>query len=79
MPLGNVLNVTGGRAEWAGMNASIQTVEEDIDNGVTRVTFGPPAHLNIPSVIEMLRTGRPPDWDTRAGGANLQPAYTGLL
>jgi hypothetical protein len=80
MPLGKVLNVAEGRAEWEAMDALIQTVDEDIDKGVTTVKFGPANHLNIQSMIGLLRMGRPAgDWDTRNAGANALPQLTGLL
>jgi hypothetical protein len=80
MPLGKVLNVTSGRAEWETMDALLQTLDEDIDKGITTVKFGPAAHLNIQDMIELLRMGRPAgDWDTRAAGASARPQLTGLL
>lgn len=53
--IGNKLNLTGGRTEWTTMNAVIQQVEEDMETGKTTITFGPPAHLGIPDLIELLR------------------------
>lgn len=76
---GKLINVSGARAEWVNMAERIQTTEEDIDKGATSVTFGPPNHLAIQDVIELLRSGRPPDWDTRAGAANSQVRNNGLL
>jgi hypothetical protein len=56
--VGNVLNVLGGRPEWAAMNAMIQTVSEDVDAGITRIQFGPPAHLGPADLAELLRINR---------------------
>ena len=42
---GSLLNLTGGRAEWATMAAQIQRVEEKLDLGQTRITVGPAKHL----------------------------------
>lgn len=56
--LGNVLNVTEGRAAWASMNAQIQTVSEEIDSGRTTIVFGPPKHLGPSDYIELLRATR---------------------
>jgi hypothetical protein len=56
--LGNVLNVSGGRAEWATMNAQIQSVLEEIDTGLTTITFGPNKMLGPADYIELLRATR---------------------
>jgi hypothetical protein len=77
MPLGAVLNVVNGRSEWESMAALIQEVEEDIFHGKTTAKFGPPAHLQITDAIALMRMGRPPDWDTRAAGANTATQYYG--
>lgn len=53
--LGNVLNLTGGRTEWETMNAVVQQIEEDMETGKTTVTFGPPTHLGIADLVELLR------------------------
>lgn len=44
-PIGNVLNITGGLAEWKTMKACIQAVRYS-DNGQTEITFGPAKHLS---------------------------------
>lgn len=56
--LGNVVNLTGGLAAWASMNALVQQVACDIDLGVTEITCGPPRHLSIDQILELLRVGR---------------------
>lgn len=56
--MGNVLNVTGGRPEWAGMNALVQSVTEDIENGETRIEVGPPEQLGPQDLVELLKVGR---------------------
>lgn len=55
---GMVLNLTGGRAEWATMKALVQTVVENLDTAETTVTFGPPNHLGLQDIIELLRVNR---------------------
>lgn len=55
---GKVLNLTGGRAEWATMRAQIQQVEEDIDAGRTTARFGPPEHLTPQDFAELIRANR---------------------
>jgi len=53
-----LLNLTGGRAEWATMAAQIQRVEEKIDLGQTRITVGPAKHLGHAELTEWLRVNR---------------------
>ena len=55
--LGVALNLTGGRAEWETMNALVQEISDDLDNGTTTYKFGPPAHL-IEDLMEQLRATR---------------------
>lgn len=61
---GRKLNLTGGLAAWATMDAMIQTVEEDISEGRTTISFGPPEHLGPSDLVEMLRATRSarPSW-----------------
>ena len=56
--LGNALNLTGGRTEWASMAAPVQTVTESVDEGRTEIGFGPPAHLSPQDLVELLRGTR---------------------
>lgn len=55
---GNTLRLTGGLAAWATMDAMIQQVIEDIDEGETRIVFGPPEHLSPQDLVEQLRANR---------------------
>ena len=55
---GQLLDLTGGRAEWATMAAQIQRVEESIDTGVTRITVGPAKHLSREDLNQLLRVNR---------------------
>lgn len=55
---GKALNIIGSRAEWATMNAIVQSVTEDIENGNTIANFGPPQHLSVQNLIELLRVSR---------------------
>lgn len=55
---GNLLNLTGGRAEWETMGAMVQEVIESIDEGETRLVFGPPEQLAPQDLVELLRTNR---------------------
>jgi len=55
---GLLLNLTGGRAEWAAMAAQIQRVEEKIDLGQTLITVGPAKHLGQTELSAWLRANR---------------------
>ena len=55
---GQLLNLSGGRAEWATMAAQIQRVEELLDTGVTRITVGPAKHLGVRDLNALLRVNR---------------------
>lgn len=52
---GQVLNITGGPSAWSTMNASVQEVTEDVDHGRTIVRFGPPDHIRLNDLIEILK------------------------
>lgn len=66
--LGNVLNLTGGRAEWATMNAVVQEVSWAVASGTTTVKFGPPEHLSAQDMVEFLRGARQSKASISAGG-----------
>ncbi len=55
---GCLLNLTGGRTEWATMSAQIQRTEERVDLGQTRLTVGPAKHLGQADLATMLRANR---------------------
>jgi hypothetical protein len=55
---GLLLNLTGGRTEWATMAAQIQRVEEKIDAGQTKITVGPAKHLGHAELTTWLRANR---------------------
>jgi hypothetical protein len=59
--VGLVFNLTGGAgagAEWATMRAMVQEANFDVDTGRTVFTFGPPRHLGIDDMIELLMVTR---------------------
>lgn len=56
--IGKTLNITGGKVEWQTMKALVQQVSEHVDSGRTEITFGPPSHLGIPDLVELLRANR---------------------
>ncbi len=55
---GMLLNLTGGLSDWTTMNAQIQRVEEDVDQGTTILTVGPAQHLGPQDLVELLRPNR---------------------
>ena len=55
---GLLLNLSGGRAEWAAMAAQIQRVEEVLDLGLTKITVGPAKHLGQSELTAWLRANR---------------------
>jgi hypothetical protein len=57
--LGHRLNLTGGRAEWATMNAVIQSVEEDWTSGQVTLRFGPVNKgFSFDNLKELVRANR---------------------
>jgi hypothetical protein len=55
---GMVVNILGGRPEWAAMRAMVQSVSEGIRDGETLVSVGPPTHLGPQDLTELLRVNR---------------------
>ena len=55
---GQLLNITGGRADWAGMQAQVQRVEENLDLGQTKIVVGPAKHLGQTQITAWLRANR---------------------
>jgi len=75
-PLGNALNITGGLAEWAGMNALIQSVRYG-DNGQTEITFGPARHLGPAQFVARFRSNIGPRWFLLIGGDPMNQSNPG--
>ena len=55
---GQLLNLTGGRADWAAMQAQVQRVEENLDLGQTKIVVGPAKHLGQTQITAWLRANR---------------------
>lgn len=74
LPPGCTFNAVDGLAEWQTMQALVLAVDEDIENGTTKVTFGPPIHLGLDTREELFRAnlGRLPSY-------KLQQRTSGLL
>jgi hypothetical protein len=56
--LGTTLNITGSNQEWGGMNALVQEIADDLDEGRTTWKMGPPGHLTVQDLMEQLRWTR---------------------
>lgn len=56
--IGNILNLSGSRPEYATMAALIQSVSYLIDTGQTEITAGPPKHLSLTDLLALLRANR---------------------
>jgi hypothetical protein len=56
--LGNMLCLSGGRPEWSTMDAVVQSITETLDDGRTTIVFGPPKHLGVDDIIELLQAIR---------------------
>jgi hypothetical protein len=73
---GRVLNITDAeRTEWGTMAALIQSVDEDIQSGRTRIAFGPPGHLAPQDYVELMRALRrsSPTWWTIESRTEAEP------
>jgi hypothetical protein len=56
--VGNTLNLTNGKAEWATMNAVVQQVVENLDTGETEITVGPCEVLGPADFADLMRYWR---------------------
>jgi hypothetical protein len=56
--MGKVLNLSGGDAAWAGMNALITQVDHDIDGQGVTLKFGPAPHLELSDLLDLTRNNR---------------------
>ncbi|HRE15294.1 MAG TPA: hypothetical protein PLD37_13950, partial [Usitatibacteraceae bacterium] len=65
-----VINLTGGRPEWASMRAVVQGETLDIATGTTTLKLGPPQHLSPQDHAELYMTAR------RASAARAEAAQT---
>jgi hypothetical protein len=70
--VGNAVNLSGGRAEWAGMNAQVQRIVEELETGKTTITVGPPKHLSPEDLLQLLRS-----WRTITSSERLEERQTG--
>lgn len=56
--IGKLLNLMGGLEEWTAMRGMVQSVTEHLERGRTEIEFGPPEHLGVQDIIELLKVGR---------------------
>ncbi|MCW1926275.1 hypothetical protein OKA05_27220 [Luteolibacter arcticus] len=58
------LNITGGKGEWATMNAMVHSVSFDIATGATTISVGPAPFLAAQDMLELRRLlrGRSVTW-----------------
>jgi hypothetical protein len=56
--VGCVVNMAGGRAEWASMNAVVWTATQDIDSGGTEIEMGPTETLGPQDLVALLNVNR---------------------
>ena len=69
--VGNTLNLTGLRAEWATMGALVTSVHKNYETGTVTVTFGPPPQIAFGDLVDLMmktRWRRIPDLGLRATG-----------
>jgi hypothetical protein len=71
--LGVVLNLIGGRPEWESMNALLQEIEDDLDNGRTTLRFGAAGHLTLQDMMEQLHANR-----SRTISSHIKERQTGV-
>lgn len=55
---GQKLCISGGRTEWATMNALIQETTELVDRGHTTIRIAPPRHLEADTLVGLFRALR---------------------
>jgi hypothetical protein len=79
VPPGFNLNLTGGKAAWASMNAQVQeiTLEGDADSARATYGFGPARHLGAADLNELLRVNHGPRWSALFGGNPLNVSSPG--
>ena len=76
--LANVLNLTGGRTEWATMRGQIQSIEENDGQGYTQISFGPARHLGAGDLATIFQFARPRRvWNNPAVRASAEFSDTG--
>ena len=56
--LGIVLNITGSLQPWDTMNALVQEIVDDLDEGRTTWKVGPPGHLSVQDLMAQLNYTR---------------------
>ena len=55
---GHTINVTGAAEEFRRMDAFIQSVDENHERGLTKITVGLPSHLGLRQFLDVIRLKR---------------------
>jgi len=55
---GNVVNIINGQSTWSTMRALVQRISENVDQGITSISVGPPTQVGPQDLIEMARANR---------------------
>lgn len=55
---GVVANLTGGRVEWAGMDAMVQSVTAELESGTSKIIVGWPTPLGPDDLVDLWRANR---------------------
>lgn len=78
---GNVLNLAGGRAAWATMNAIVQDAVFELDSGVTNLTIGTGGRCEADSEVALFTAARCRRFafsaNSRADAAAVASSYDG--
>ena len=56
--MGVALNLSNGLADWATMDALVQSVDEDLESGIVTVSFGQNKLLSAGKLIDLARQSR---------------------
>lgn len=56
--MGNTLNLSNGRPEWATMNAQVQSINKDFGSGRVTVTIGPARFLSAGDLTQIFLINR---------------------
>lgn len=56
--INKTINISGGRTEWASMEAQVYSVAYDLESGTTQISFGPARHLGADDLFQLTRNIR---------------------
>jgi hypothetical protein len=58
LPIGCIFNTTDGLADWQTMDALVLRVSLDLDQGITKVKFGPTVNQSMQNLVALARANR---------------------